>query len=400
MRWALLPIAAALVWAGAALGESVHSRPERAAPARSIATLRVHGTRAGDNHAASRVRRDLRRPVTGGASYIYAQDGTCPDGIDVYSVTGTGINHIENVSVGCSGGQYYGNHQLAVARTPADCLLFNDEDGNVYSFTIDSSTGEIPSSPSSTVTTGGTPGDLLVSGSTVYVADTGSHEIDVLTLGSGCALTLRSVNSTGTEYDTDIALVNPTTIVSDDFTSGDLVAYTKQSNDTLVETANTPGQLSQPDGTAAQSLGSSTLVFTGEAATNPPETQGATFRGSSFTALKGSPAQSSDPNSSGGVIVAVASADHLLLQADVISSQVGWFTVTSNGLTYRSDTPLAVPGGSPSEFTLAGNDLLVPDAATGDVEACVIATSGVSGCRVILTTTGAGSGNAGSVAVF
>ncbi len=400
VRWALLPVAAALVWAGAALAASAHSRVGHATPARSIAALRVHGTRAGDNHAAARVLRHLSRPMGSGTSTLYAQDGTCPDGVDVYSVTGTAVTHIENVSVGCSGGQYYGNQQLAVMTTPADCLLFNDEDGNVYSFTIDSLTGEIPSSPSSTVATGGNPGDLLVSGSTVYASDSANHELDVLTVGSGCALTLRSENSTGKEDDTNIALANPTTVVSADYTSGDLVAYTKQSNDTLVETANSPGQLENPDGAATQDLGSSALVFSGEVGTDPPQTQGSILHGSSFTPLKGSPAQAGDPGSSGGYFVALSSANRLLVQADVLSSQIGWYTVTGHGLSYGGDTYLARSGGQAAEFTIAGDDLLVPQALTGDVEACALATSGVSGCRMILRTTGAGHGNAASVAVF
>lgn len=398
-RWLLLPIAAALVWTGAALAASAQSRVRHDARTRSIAALRVDHRRAGDNHAVARVLGRLARPMASG-TYIYAEDGTCPDGIDVYSVTGTGVSHVENVSVGCSDGQYFGEHQLAVATTPADCLLLNDENGDVYSFAIDSSTGLIPATPTSTAVTGGTPGDLLVSGSTVYTADTGDHRIDVLTLGSGCSLTVDSVNSTGTEYDTDIALAGAHTIVSDDYTSGDYVAYTLQSNGTLVETAKTPGQLAAPAGTAAQQIGSKTLVFTGEEATNPPSTQGATFDGATFTPLVGSPATSTDPTSSGGYFVSLSSPNHLLLQGDVLSSQVGWFTVTGGGLSYVGDTPLAQTGEQPANFTVAGNDLLVPEILSGDVEACGLSTHGVSHCRVILATTGAGSGNAGSVAVF
>ncbi len=88
IRWTLLPIATMLAMAGVA-----HAAARPAA--------RTFG-RAGSNHVPARVVGRLPDPATSGA-YVYAEDGTCPDGIDVFSASGTGLTSIQHVTAGgCS----------------------------------------------------------------------------------------------------------------------------------------------------------------------------------------------------------------------------------------------------------------------------------------------------------
>ncbi len=389
IRWTLLPIAPLLATAGMA---HAAAHPE----------VGGFGT-AWNNHAAPRVVGRLSTPAASG-TYVYGWDGTCPDGIDVYKATGTGLSFVQNVSgFACSLGTFFGSHHLAVVRTPANCLMFDDGGGNVYSFTIDASNGTLSSSPVSSAYVGGFPEDLAVSGSTVYESNSNSENpspsIDVLTVGAGCGLTLVSQNLTGYEDDVDIALANPTTVVSTDENSGDMVAYTLQPNKTLVETTKAPGQIRAPDSVAASDFGSGhALVFTGDAIESSPQTQGFVFSGSGFSPLPGSPQTSSDPNSKVGAAVAVSVPNRLLLQGDV-TGQIGWDTLTGGQMTYAGDTSLAHPD-DPTELTVAGNQVLVAQVYNGDVEACGLAPSGVSHCRTVVTLTGAGSGLGGSTAVF
>jgi hypothetical protein len=82
---------------------------------------------AGTNHAGAHVNNGLSASLGPGTHYIYAQDATCPDGVDAFKVSGTTLTHIQTVGVGCSDSHFYGQHHLAVVRTPSNCLLLTDE---------------------------------------------------------------------------------------------------------------------------------------------------------------------------------------------------------------------------------------------------------------------------------
>ncbi len=374
----------------------------------------LRGGPAGGSRGAPLVVGHLPAAAGTGTRYLYAQYGTCPDGIDVYRTSGASVSFIQHVLLRseCSIETLAGEHHLAVVTTPASCLVFTDgwpdNPGYVYSFKIDASTGMIGPSPISHVSVRAGPDDLAVSGSTVYVSASPSSTIDVLTVNSGCGLKIDSVNSTGSEQDINIAVVNPTTVVStntDSYTvPGDVVAYSLQANKTLVETASDPGQILDPDGVAVLNAGGHAFVFTGQNDEGPPQTQGFAFTESGgFTPLPGSPQTSTDPGSDNALdaAVAVSLPNRLLTMGDQDSGQISWDTLSpGGGMAYGGDTSLAQDD-TPTELTLLGNVLLVAQADSGDVEACAVAPSGVSNCRTILTTTGAdGYANSGSLAVF
>jgi hypothetical protein len=379
---------------------------------------------AGNSHAATHVNNGVSASLGPGTHYIYAQDGTCPDGIDAFKVSGTTLTHIQTVGVGCSSATFFGQHHLAVVRTPSNCLLLTDGDGNVYSFTIAPNSGRLSTSPASSVAIDlrFTGGDLLVSGSTVFLGRTFGDteplgEIDGLTVGGGCALTLESENPTGSELDVNLALYNPTTVVSADANSprdypnmgdtdahsGDIVAYTLQPNNTLIETANDPGQIpglfpdTGPDGVTVL-YGN---VYTGQATSAPPQAQGLSFDGSTFTPVAGSP-QTANPGTSNGSAVAGSANNHILIQANQFSGQISWYSLAGGGgrMSSGGDTPLENPGLRPTQLTVAGNNLFVAQNHGGDLEDCALAPDSVSNCHSIATLTGAGSGVGGSAAIF
>lgn len=333
--------------------------------------------------------------------FLYAQDGTCPDGIDVFRLSGTSLSHIQTVKgVGCPVTTWYGSHHLAVVTTPANCLIYADQqDGLVRSFKINAKTGKLTSKAAGSANVGGGPSDLAVSGSTVFESDPG-NSIDVLSVSSDCHLSITSQNPTGGELDYDIALANSKTVLSADYNDNLVVAYTLQSDGKVTEPTRDSSQIFDPHGVALYSTSKGLNFYTGQATTNPPQTQGFSFKNGVFTPLAHSPQSSPDVNSSNGAAVAVSAANHLLAQADQDSGQIGWDNLTAGGMSYTGDTALA-HNDQPSQLTVFENNLFVAQVRNGDVEACKLAPNKVSHCHTVVTLTGASiSDQGGSTAIF
>jgi hypothetical protein len=271
--------------------------------------------------------------------------------------------------------------------------------------------GTLTASPISAAAVGDDPNDLAASGSTLFESNANGspNTLDVLSFGPGCTLSLMHQTPTGSEKDLNIALINANQVTSADLNSGNLVIYSMGPGGILTESAAQPGAFSEPDGVAVwntvTSTGMVTNVYTGQAALAPPQAQGYRLGAGPFDPLKGSPQTDSDASSSDGVGVAVDSAHKLLIQANNLSGQVGWYkltassTATVGSITFGGDTPLALAGDDPFSMAVFGSDLFVAQALNGDVEDCALATTGVSGCHTIATLTGAGTGNVGSVAI-
>jgi hypothetical protein len=362
------------------------------------------------------------RLAISGTHHLYADDGTSPNGIDVFTLSGSTVTFLQHVTVGTNGRfAYFGAHHLAVttftAGSPAvsySCLAFADAgNGTVYSFQI-AGNGVLTASPISAVAVGGFPSDLAASGSVLFESNIGTtvggrNTLDVLSFGPGCTLSLLHQTSTGSEQDTNIALINADQVTSADFNSGNLVIYSMGPGGVLTESAVQPGQITSfPDSVAVwntiTSSGMVTNAYTGQSAPNgPPQAQGYRLGAGPFDPLKGSP-QTGGDTSTDGAAVAVDSARKLLIQANNTSGQISWYkltassTATVGSITFGGDTPLALAG-APFSLAVFGSDLFVAQTFNGDVEDCALATTGVSGCHTIATLTGAGSGEAGSVAI-
>ena len=124
----------------------------------------------------------------GGTHYLYVDDGTSPDSIDVYAVTSI-ITLVGNFPNDASRNTaYYGATTLAVARANAAhgaCVLLTDNNGFVDSFSIKARGGLSPEV--SHIADGGAPVDVAVakSGNTAYVTTPGV-DLESYSIGSGC----------------------------------------------------------------------------------------------------------------------------------------------------------------------------------------------------------------------
>ena len=343
----------------------------------------------------------LASPLPGPA-FIYAEDGTCPDGITVYAVAGTTLTQIQQVSVGCAERGAPGSHYLAVAQGNwgQNCLLYLDVgDAELDSFAIVPD-GQLAGPPVSEVAVGGHPNDLATSAGAVFVSDLNQQYLDELTLSQGCTLTANSRNPTLGEWDNDIAIARGDVVSANFLGPGDLVAYAPQSDGTLAEVATRPGGIPGPSGVVALEWGPGTNVYTGDTpgVPQPPDVQGARFTGTAFSAAHVT--TDGDHQALTGGAVAGSVQYRVLAQADVLTGTVAYYGLTPSTITYEGTTSLEQTGDLPIEMTVAGANLLVANDSGGDVEDCAIATSAISNCRTVVTLPQAGSGVSGSTAVL
>jgi hypothetical protein len=354
-----------------------------------------------NSQGAGRVVGQLGSPLPGPA-YVYAEDGTCPDGISVYAILGTTLTQIQQVSVGCAERGAPGSHYLAVAQGNwgEDCLLYLDVgDAELDSFVI-APDGQISSSPASDVTLGGHPNDLATSANTVFVSALNEQYIDELSISQGCMLALSSQNQTLGEWDNDIAVAGGDLVSANFLGPGDLVAYAPQSNGTLAEVATRPGGIPRPSGIAVLEWGSSSNVYTGDTpgVLQPPEVQGARFTGTVFSAAY--LAADGDYQAQTGGAVAASVEYRTLAQADVLAGTIAYYGLTPTTISYEGTASLAQTDDLPIEMTIAGANLVVANDLGGDVEDCSIAVSGISDCHTLVVLPGAGGGVSGSTAVL
>jgi hypothetical protein len=348
-----------------------------------------------------------------GVHFLYADDGTCPDGIDVFKVSGSTLTRVENIVAGCSGGiAYFGAHRLAVTKKTSSgpaCLFFassgNGVSGTVNSFAIASSTGTL--TPKSSVSGGIDPADLLVVGRILIETDPGGQAFNTYKIKTSCALTALLSNSTGSEGDLNIARLHGTAVASADLYTGNIVTYhLNTTTGAMTEVHSVAGQIGSPDSLAVQTASTSSgqviNVFTGQANT-PPQVQAAqaTSTGSALSAFSGSPVTDGDGSSDNGIGVLVSGS--LLLQLNNLSSQVAWYGFTTGtpgvpgSIAYGGDTALTA---NPTEMTQLGSTLFVAMYTASVVDACAVGAGGVSGCVAVatLSTNGNPYGGEGAVA--
>jgi hypothetical protein len=335
----------------------------------------------------------------GGTHYLYVDDGTSPDSIDVYAVTST-ITHVGNFRNNASRNTaYYGATTLAVARANAThgaCLLLTDNNGFVDSFSIKARGGLSPEI--SHIADGGAPEDVAVakSGNTAYVTTPGV-DLESYSIGSGCVLTLLNTLSTTNQQYFSFALPSSTRLVAPDFNTGNIDTYALGSGGTITFLNSVAGQIGSPDSitlqTAQTASGTVTNVFTGQATGSAPQNQGSQYKKKkgSIAFLAGSP--SSDPSGSNGAAVTFDSKDSLLIQGEQYTNTLGVYAVTPGvpgtpgSMSFKEQTPMAVSNESPLDFAQLGSTLFVNQTYNGDLEACTMSSSGISGCNTVATLT-------------
>ncbi len=327
--------------------------------------------------------------ASGGTHYLYVDDGTSPDSIDVYKI-GTTLKHVQNFSTGGSVSEaYFGANNIAVT---AGCLVYGDGNGYVDTFPIKSD-GSLVAQVSH-IAVSGAPSDIHIKKSTVYVNVPG-NEIASYSLSSGCVLASEHSVSTSSYFFLNFGIADHV-LVTPDLNSSNIVTYTLGSGGTITALSTVTGQFSPPDSVAVQkSAKGNYSVYTGQATINPPETQGGKLNTSKGTIafLKGSPA--SDPSGSNGASVFFDNTDHILIQGEQASGTMGNYTVKNGTLSFLNETHMAVGGEEPSDFAQLNSTLFVEMVFNGDVEACTLTSSGATGCKTVATLTSTSGVEAG-----
>jgi hypothetical protein len=337
----------------------------------------------------------LLLPLTAG-HFLYVDDGSCPDIIDVYKTTTTGLLHVGAFFTGgCNSSTLFGTQDIAV--TPANgthvvpCLVYTDYfHGLIESFPLSPTTG-LPSSLASRLLNS-RPIDVHISqdGSLTYVNSlVFTSALASYSLGAGCTLTALTKLAT-THFYVSFALASLTRLLTVDSHTGTIDTYALTPAGGISLLNSVPGQISvtfssAPNAVAVQTSGG-TDVFTGQATLSRPEAQGGqeNFTTGTINFLTGSPA--SDPNifSSDGSAVLFDNTDSLLIQAEQYSNTLAVYSVTAGSpgsMTFLERTSLSLFGGSePSAFAQLGSVLFVNTDFFGAVEACQLSGTGVSGC--------------------
>jgi hypothetical protein len=342
-----------------------------------------------------------------GTHYLYAEDGTCPDSIDVYKI-GKSLTHVGNFpNDGCGNQGYFGTSSIAVTGTNSvhgPCLVYISQSGYVDSFPINAD-GSLGSEVSHVPTVGNAlPADVVISsdGKFAYVSDS-SIDLESYGIGAGCALTFLKAAPT-TELYISFAL-DGTRLIAPDTNTGNIDTWTLGPNGSITFLASAPGQISRPDSIALQikhtKSGTVTNVFTGQAVISAPQAQGGQYnkKTGAFAFLTGSPA--TDPNGSDGAAVFFDGKDSFLIQGEQLSGTLASYSVSVGtpgvvgSISFKSETPLAVKTNAPSDFAPLGSTLFVDARYNGDIEACHLSPGGASGCAsvaVMTNTTGTSVG--------
>jgi len=403
----ILTLAALVLMAAAvAVPLAFSSGYSHAAPAQRHASNR--GKPDGTAFRATRKTRSVRAHVhhnsvmtsatsVSGDPFLYVDDGSFFDLIDVFQVSTTSIRFVGNFHPAFSSfsSGFFGTQDIAV--TPANgihttpCLVYIDNsNGLVDSFRINATTG-LPVAMVSQKSNFN-PIDVHISsdGTLVYVNSLTSSNTSRLapySLGAGCALTALMPVPT-THFYVSFALASLTRLVTVDSNTGHIDTYALTSSGGISLLNSVPGQISfQPDSVAVQTMGGSD-VFTGQATFNSPKAQGGneTLSSGAITPLSGSPQTDPDPFNSDGAAVFVDNSDKLLVQGEQGSASLVLYSFTTSTMALKqNDVFLDFQFAEPTTFAQLGNVLFVNGGVGGDVEACLISSSGIGfpGCQTV-----------------
>ncbi len=334
--------------------------------------------------------------------YLYADDGTSPDSIDVWKI-GTTLTHVGNYpdNANNDSGIYNATSRLAVAtmdKTHGNCLLQADGNNNSppgylnsYPINSDGSLGTQASHLQAQSTSGPT-GDVHVSGDTAYLDNQGA-DFESYSIGTGCVLTFEhSAPQAG--QDIDFALVGKE-LFAPDCSVESFDIYKLGTGGTITFLTYTAAHANCPDGVAAGTVatktGNVTNVFSGQSITSPATVEGGQLNKKLgvVTFLTGSPA--SDSSGELGLAELYDTNDGLLISGEAFSSAIGVYKVkhgvpgTPGSIAYLAHVSL--PSAGEPEVLVQFHEILFELSFNGVVYSCTLAKTGVSGCAVAATTT-------------
>ncbi len=250
--------------------------------------------------------------------------------------------------------------------------------GYVDSFVINSN-GSLSSEVSHVqVAGGGDPSEVHVAGDIAYVSNP-SNDFESYAVGAGCSLSFLAKSAVNND-NVNFALLGSKELVAPSFNGNAIDVYKLGSGGSITFLASTPSQVSNPDGAAVLKAN----VFTG-AFTNPAEAEAGRLnkKSGNVTYFSGSPA--TDPSGIYGVFELVDKADGLLIQGQFSSSSLGVYKITtgkSGSLSFFQHTSL-VNGDFPQDLVQLRKTLFLNGAFNGDIEACTVSNTGVSGCASV-----------------
>lgn len=329
---------------------------------------------------------------TSGTHYLYVDDGTSSDAIDVYRI-GKTLTHVENFPTGGSiFSNPYGASNIAATK---GCLLYGDGSAYLDSFPINAD-GSLGTQVSHIKTYGAPPSDIHIKGSIAYV-NIPNFDLLSFSIGTGCVLTPLHSLTLYSEYCLQFTIVGDD-LVTVDTNTGNIDTFALGANGSITPKKFVRSQISTPEGVAIQTVKTSTgtvyRIFTGQGTAGAPQVQGGHFqlRTGSVNYLKSSPA--TDPNGVNGATVIVDNADKILIQGEQSSGTLANYSI-KGGVSFLSETSMAVSGEAPSLFAQLGSTLFVDMLYNGDIEACHLSSSGASNCHTVATLTNTGGMSVG-----
>ncbi len=169
-------------------------------------------------------------------------------------------------------GGYVGINKLAISKqdsTHGNCLLLADTNnfsppGFIDSFSIKAD-GSLSTEVSHLQVANGDPSEVHVVNDTAYVDNPG-NDFESYNIGAGCTLTFLSKASQSGLAD-NFALVGSTELVTPNFGTNSIDAYSLGTNGAITFLASTISPVNSPDGVAVQNVetqsGRVTNIFTG-----------------------------------------------------------------------------------------------------------------------------------------
>lgn len=342
-------------------------------------------------------------PGLTGTHYVYADDGLSSNNtIDEFTVTGSKLTYLGTVPTGGSQfAQAGGYNDIAVHGA---CLVHSDSGGSIQSYSINVSGALFQVSTLAVNRSSGFPGDTKISanGQDAYVTaytTTGGGSLISLPLSSTCVLgtpVFFTVPFSDTYF--SIALPDATHLlaVNNGAQNGFIGAndiYTITGGVTLTLEKSNPSSIVLPDGAATGSVAGHMYTFNGQNAAGQPQAEADSYAPAtgSLSSAPGSPQTDGNTNDFAGASVYFAPTFALLTQVFQGTNTVAAYSLAGGTFAYKDSVPLdptslsgAVSQASLSQYlgVLSGN---------GRIDACQLATSGVSSCVLEATLTGAGA---------
>ena len=318
-----------------------------------------------------------------GTHYLYVDDGTAPDSIDVYK-TGATLTHVGNYPTdGINASTYFGSSIFAAIP---GCMVYGNGNGFVDSYPLNTN-GSLGTQVSH-IAISGMPSDVHIKkGTHTAYVNVPNGEIASYNIGSGCTLTFDSSVSTASNFFANFAIAGKV-LVTTDLNSGVIATYTLGTGGSITALNSVASQISTPDSLAVQKLPNGSFhVYTGQATGSAPQAQGGKLNSSTgaITFLNGSPA--SDPGGSNGAAVTFDTTHHFLIQGEQLSDTLANYSVISGTLSFTSQTSMAVGNEEPRYFEQLNSTLFVSMTYNGDVEACTLTSTGATGCKTVATLT-------------